>query len=167
MFDPTIFENLKVVMEGAIYDLDLAKEICVTDRRDIVDLATLSRTFSMNFQLVDGTTIGEIILVASIKDFINEKIQNEANAGSELFVNFYTQINNEDNCNLIEQTLNGIWNQRPLITQELSYTYRKKTDLKVIIKLNFHRKINENQIDDISSIINLMKKSLQFLEKIH
>ena len=32
MFDPTIYENLKVVFEGAVYDLDLDGHLTVGDR---------------------------------------------------------------------------------------------------------------------------------------
>ena len=36
MFDPTIFENLKVGIENAVYDLDNLDEIIrVTDRKDL------------------------------------------------------------------------------------------------------------------------------------
>jgi|GEM_PF-323516 hypothetical protein len=49
MFDPTVFDNLKVVLEGCVYDYDLEEKIAVTGRSDIVDLATLTRTFSVRF----------------------------------------------------------------------------------------------------------------------
>lgn len=49
MFDPTVFDNLKVVLEGCVYDYDLEDKIVVTGRNDIVDLATLTRTFSIRF----------------------------------------------------------------------------------------------------------------------
>jgi hypothetical protein len=48
MFDPTVFDNLKVIIEGAIYDLDLDGELQVVNRRDLVDLANMSRQFSMD-----------------------------------------------------------------------------------------------------------------------
>ena len=50
MFDPTIYDNLKVVLEGEIYDRDLAGAIQIVDRSDIVDLAIMSRIFIMRFQ---------------------------------------------------------------------------------------------------------------------
>ncbi len=34
MFDPTAFDNLKVIVEGAVYDFDLHGDILVTDRKD-------------------------------------------------------------------------------------------------------------------------------------
>ncbi|MFC0271695.1 hypothetical protein ACFFIX_09525 [Metabacillus herbersteinensis] len=51
MFDPTTFDNLKVILEGYVYDLDLDNVIVVTDRSDLVNLATMSRSFSISFKL--------------------------------------------------------------------------------------------------------------------
>lgn len=53
MFDPTAFENLKVIVEGAVYDFDLHGDILVTDRKDVMDLASLSRMYSISFQLTE------------------------------------------------------------------------------------------------------------------
>ena len=39
MFDPTAYDNLKVILEGAVYDLDLSGELKIIERNDIVDLA--------------------------------------------------------------------------------------------------------------------------------
>lgn len=50
MFDPTIYENVKVVLEGELYDRDLDGEITITNRSDLVDLATLSRTYVVAFE---------------------------------------------------------------------------------------------------------------------
>ncbi|PQD96983.1 hypothetical protein CYL18_03645 [Pradoshia eiseniae] len=47
MFDPTVFENLKVVAEGAFYDFDLDGDIAVIDRHDFIDLAHMSRKFEI------------------------------------------------------------------------------------------------------------------------
>lgn len=49
MFDPTAFDNLKVIVEGAVYDFDLHGDILVTDRKDMMDLASLSRIYHISF----------------------------------------------------------------------------------------------------------------------
>ena len=51
MFDPTAFENIKVVLEGAVYDLDLNGEIIIIDRNDLINTAKLSRKYELSFQL--------------------------------------------------------------------------------------------------------------------
>lgn len=51
MFDPTAFDNMKVVIEGALYDLDICGEIVITDRNDSFNMAKMSRTFDISFRL--------------------------------------------------------------------------------------------------------------------
>ncbi|MBE1554672.1 hypothetical protein [Sporosarcina limicola] len=47
MYDPTIFENLKVAFENQVYDLDnLDQKITITNRIDRMD-------FAIQFTLVD------------------------------------------------------------------------------------------------------------------
>ncbi|MDQ0215857.1 hypothetical protein J2S13_002277 [Oikeobacillus pervagus] len=49
MFDPTSFENMKVVIEGMIYDLDSQRDICLHGRKDLVDLASFSRIYQIAY----------------------------------------------------------------------------------------------------------------------
>lgn len=42
---PTVFDNLKTVLEGSIYDFEGQEVLEVVSRDDLVDLANLSRTF--------------------------------------------------------------------------------------------------------------------------
>lgn len=51
MFDPTAFENMKTVFEGAAYDLDLSGEAAIIGRNDIVDLAGMSRDYRITLTL--------------------------------------------------------------------------------------------------------------------
>jgi len=49
MFDPTAYENLKVILEGLMYEFDFNDSIVISKRDDFVNLANLSRTFRMSF----------------------------------------------------------------------------------------------------------------------
>ena len=49
MFDPTAYENIKVVFEGIVYDFDLDGEITIIERNDIVNLANMSRVYNFLF----------------------------------------------------------------------------------------------------------------------
>ena len=51
MFDPTAFENMRVVMEGIFYDKDLSGDITIVDRNDVINTAKMSRDFDLSFQL--------------------------------------------------------------------------------------------------------------------
>lgn len=52
MFDPTVFDNLKVAMENAVYDLDnLDSRIDITQRIDRLEMSVMSREFGVQFRL--------------------------------------------------------------------------------------------------------------------
>jgi len=51
MFDPTAFDNLKVVLEGAGYDFDLGGEIDIVDRKDLFDFAHYERKYQIQYRL--------------------------------------------------------------------------------------------------------------------
>ncbi|WP_017727742.1 hypothetical protein [Halalkalibacterium ligniniphilum] len=168
MFDPTIYENLKVILEGNVYDLDLAGEINVINRSDLVDLATMSRMYSVEFQTREAQSsypYAEILLQTSIVDFTIEKIEgDEKKAGCEIEVNFYAKIEEpEKDCPTIEKHLADVWNQRPVIRQEIMYQFGRENQMFTKININFERKINEQQIDDLRGIVEYSLQSLDYL----
>lgn len=173
MFDPTIYENIKVVLEGEIYDVDLSGKILVTMRKDLVDLATMSRKFVIQFRLLNSIKeiYAEINLIANTEDLANEILErNDLKAGCEILIKFYIIVNDSVNeCNKINNKLNIIWDNRPKIIQRLSYTYdqneRNKSELLNEISLNFGRKIDEENISDIHNLVEYTIKSLEALSK--
>lgn len=168
MFDPTIFDNLKIVLEGAVYDLDLAGEIMVSNRKDVMDLAAMARTFSIEFQseLNDSFPTAEIKIHAPLKDLAAELLNRETDtAGCQLEIFFYTKVNNiDEDCHNIEEYIKQQWQNRPTISQELSFMYGTKQSWTNTIALSFGRTINEEQIEDILVIVEHTLKSLRFLD---
>jgi len=84
MYDPTIFENLKVAFENHIYDLDnIDRIITIMNRVDRIDLSVLAREFSIQFALVDQPEVtAEIVLEASLQDLAGEILEwTEINPG--------------------------------------------------------------------------------------
>lgn len=160
MFDPTIYENLKVVLEGGIYDLDLENVITVTKRADLIDLATMSRTYMIEFQLVDTSDHhAEIILSSTIDDFVKESMEGDVDStGCYIHINFYTPLTN---CLKIEHDLQRIWNNQPQIIQTISTIFRDNKQ-KNHIHLSFQHKINEKYVEDLTTIINLCLQSLRY-----
>ncbi|WP_128894071.1 hypothetical protein [Longirhabdus pacifica] len=57
MFDPTVFDNLKVIVEGTVYDAEVDKQIKILDREDHVNIANMSRMFRISFQLHDSEAL--------------------------------------------------------------------------------------------------------------
>jgi hypothetical protein len=167
MFDPTVYENLKVVLEGAIYDLDLDGLIQITERKDIVDLATLSRTYQLQFEQKTKNIIkGEIKLFADINSFTEELIYNKEHVGCELTISLFMYINNIAICEGITSKLNQIWENRPIINQSLSFPYPNEMGhYKNKITISFDRKITEAQIDDIPVLIEYTLKTMDALSE--
>lgn len=175
MFDPTIYENIKVVLEGSLYDLDLKGIIHVTNRQDLVDLSRMSRNFQLEFQLVgEDRTKGEISLKADTYDLAAEileldGVEDSSTVGCTLHVTFHTFIEDPEECEGIEEKLLQIWSYRPLITQEVSFVYHSGAaghdDFKDKILLDFHRKINEDNMEDIEEILTHMIRSMKVLGK--
>ncbi|MCI3923796.1 hypothetical protein MO973_26565 [Paenibacillus sp. TRM 82003] len=75
MFDPTIFDNWKVVAEGAMYDLDREGELEVIGRSDVMDLASLSRSFAIGVRRPGGSCRAELRLSAGLIDFAGERYE--------------------------------------------------------------------------------------------
>jgi len=91
MFDPTAYENIKVVLEGLIYDFDLQGEIVVIERNDLVNLADFSRTFNLSFSFHEDkkqTFIGKIEIHSTFKQIISEWTLINEIPGSELKLQF-------------------------------------------------------------------------------
>lgn len=169
MFDPTIYENIKVVIEGAVYDLDLSGMIAVTDRSDRIDLSTMSRYYSIQFKLPEGTVSAELRLYAGISDLAAEILNLEHESyGCKLAVCYISEMTEIDEaCQRIEIAMKHIWGIHIPIEQEISFSFhvppRKYTNR---ILVRFDRTVTENQIEDIPNLMEHVLKSLQALERI-
>ncbi len=171
MFDPTIFDNLKVVIEGEVYDLDSVGMIRVTNRIDRVDLSTMSRYYAIQFyeqEETAGQTFAEIRLHAGTEDLVAEILEEEdrfTGCKLELFFQCYVKDVNRE-CLEIHQILDKIWENRPKIVQQLSFHYNDDTKIYTNeISLEFGRKINEDQIGDMGTLIDHVLHSIQCLNE--
>jgi hypothetical protein len=176
VFDPTIFDNMKVALEGAVYDLDFAGEILITSRSDRVELAAMSREYTIAFQDRKEETASESIalltLSAGTADLAGEILdlspKNGQVFGCTLQVRFSTKVERLEECREIEGRLAEIWSYRPRITQELTFLYEDfPADLPTVyrntITLDFGRKINEDNIDDMFTLVDHTLYSLRQL----
>lgn len=177
MFDPTIFENMKVALEGAVYDLDFAGEIAVTSRNDQVELSSMSREYSIGYtdrKRGSGPEVTALLtLTAGAEDLAGEILEiaetDKRRFGCTLCIVFVMEIDREDRCREIEEVLDSVWFYRPRIIQELSFIYsadRKHRQYRNTITLNFDRKINEDNIDDLFSVIEHALHSLRMLAEV-
>jgi hypothetical protein len=170
MFDPTIFENLKVVVEGELYDRDLAGEIIITEREDQVNLSTMSRSYTISFQINNSNNyFASIVLVADPQDLYGEILEmNNGGCNLLLLINGPV-IDPTKTPSLLNEKLVQIWHNRPRIEQQIYYDWNpiEKNDYYMKITLNFDRKINEDHISDFPEIINLLQASLEIIMDIN
>jgi hypothetical protein len=171
MFDPTVFENLKVVAEGAVYDLDLAGAILVTNRRDIVDLATMSRTYSIAFMLreakYDITAL--FSLTADVKNLAGEILEDASFLpGCGLQLQFLFPIPSPASfVERVDEQLHLIWGEERSITQVISYEYNKEplfySNTATVL---FQKTTTEEHAEDLSAVVDHMVETLERLQEL-
>lgn len=171
MYDPTIFENLKVAFENHVYDLDnLDRKITIRNRVDRMDFSILARDFSIQFTLVDQPDVtAEIVLKASLKDLAGEILELAGkNLGCSMLLRFTKRVQNVDiQCKQIEQALNAIWEDEIELTQTLSFVYgHEALNYLDIIELKFKTKINEEHMGDIPDFLYHVLETLDVLNRI-
>lgn len=170
LFDPTIFDNLKVVIEGAVYDLDSVGSILVTHRSDRVELATMSRDYAIRFceKEVEGKATAEVQLLMKTEDISAEILEREDRLiGCHVKLVFELEVLHPDQeCPQLKELLEKIWEDQPQIIQQLSYTYgEEKKSYNNRIFVDFGRKINEEQIEDMGTFIDHVLYSLQSINQ--
>lgn len=169
MIHPTIYENIRVVLEGEVYDLDLVGKIKVIHREDLVDLASLSRKYRIEFVLNDGQKNKSAIieLVATAEDLSKEILELEevSQLGCNIVIYLSTPIGNiEKECQEYEKKLNELWKNRPSIEQKITSIFSTEQSAlhqpKNQISLHFGRKINEDNIGDLEHLVEYTYLSL-------
>ena len=175
MFDPTAFENLKVVIEGAIYDKDLAGEILVTDRNDLINLAKLHRKFEISF--IDPTSTGNrvtaiFILEAGLENLAAELLPpviSEDLSGCQVCVKFeFVHSNEARYFQSINRILTGIWgNEREIEQLVQAKPLWHQEEVKNQITISFNRLVYEEQIHDLTDMVDYMITSMKQLKEIH
>ncbi|RXJ00406.1 hypothetical protein DS745_12825 [Anaerobacillus alkaliphilus] len=172
MFDPTIYENLKVVVEGEIYERDLNGEIVIIDRQDCVNLATMSRYYAITFQLLGTSPLykATIRLEAESADLYGEILENEKHPGCNLLLSVRGPIKEVEVLPAsFQDRLASLWDNRPKISQQISFDWNKNKQPQYYLSttLQFDRKINESHISDFPEIISLLQGSLELFEEIN
>ncbi|MGE7873471.1 hypothetical protein [Bacillus paramycoides] len=170
MFDPTAFENLKVIVEGAVYDFDLHGDILITDRKDVMDLASLSRMYSISFQLTETfKTMVEATFSLSVdaKNLSGEILEvPQFIPGCEMKLEFSFEMEHpEIGCKEIEKLLHSIWGKERMITQKISYEYNKQAiSYHNKVEVLFQKAITEDHVDDLIAVISHMIETVRTIQ---
>ncbi|MGE5704080.1 MAG: hypothetical protein ACM32O_16270 [Clostridia bacterium] len=182
MFHPTVFDNLKVVLEGAVYDADFDNAIFVTGRSDQLDMATYHRLFQVDFCLAEDMlvepaekVIAQVQLGTSLADIASEQLEKTVtdHIGCTICIHFKMRIKHvQQATEEITGILNEIWGNRPIITQTVMARLGEQVQIwppewyENRITLDFHRKIDEGNIQDLRELLEHCFRSLQKLKKL-
>lgn len=176
MFHPTVFDNIKVVLEGAVYDCDFEGAITVTDRSDIIDLATFHRLFQIEFKLAgegERAVTAQMQLRTTLADIASEQLEQSLTERIGCTVCIQFQLSVDDvvaDAGKITTALNEIWGHRPHITQ---YIGARLDEHRLVwpperfdnqVTLDFHRKIDEGNIEDMRRLVEHCIGSLYILK---
>lgn len=169
MFDPTVYDNLKVILEGSVYDQDLEGDITISNREDLVDLAKIRRIYRAEFHLKGNPDQKAMIeLTADLGQLSSELLHQNDQAGCDLKIYFKIPITNPETvCPQIHDLLKEVWEGRPAIEQKISYRYPaiEKVYANFII-LDFKRKITEDQSNDLKRITAYTIESLKQMKEL-
>ncbi|MGW7157847.1 hypothetical protein [Paenibacillus taichungensis] len=171
MFDPTIYDNLKVGFENYLYDLDNLDElISITDRKDQLELARMSRELVLQFCLRDCPDVtGEVVLNTSLEDLAAEILETPGVlSGCRLRLRFRMVVKEpETQCPAISSILQESWpEQRKL--QHIHYIFEDQPAIYAITaEVHFDRSVNEDQMGDIPDLCDHMVNVLTKLLQLH
>lgn len=172
MFDPTVFENLKVAFENHLYDLDnIDEKIGIIDRKDWMDLAVLKRVFSIQFFYLPYTQIqAEIILVATLEDLAAEILDKKDpdDIGCTLIIKFEKVIEDvERQCSQIEKAIFSLWENEVHLNQTLSFEFGSEPSiLHNEIEVEFKQKIREGNMREIGDFLQHVFLTIEVLSRI-
>ncbi|PUA35850.1 hypothetical protein C8Z91_28160 [Paenibacillus elgii] len=175
MFDPTIFDNLKVVLEGHLYDLDAEQTIRVIGREDFIDLASMKRIFSMRIRRDEGCCQAEISMTSVLSDFAGERfrlIEPGERPGAKLALRLDMPLSHCEHAAELHQAMADRWAEEARIRHERSAEFVPDdgsgrsgggpSDEKGAyrIHIEFIRKIDESHIGDMESLLAHLVDSL-------
>ncbi|WP_139891778.1 hypothetical protein [Bacillus sp. D386] len=157
MFDPSVFENLKVVVEGAFYDLDLEGELAIIDRHDYVDLAYMSRIFEISTRLdtsMEKAVECTLSLSAGLQAFSSEKLSSitKREPGCDLKIKF-RYIDPEHplrNIHILKQIWDKGYHYRVFKHTPIGF---KHEDPFVTIEIKQDKPIYEDEIDQLHTYV--------------
>ncbi|MBS4172898.1 hypothetical protein [Bacillus sp. FJAT-49736] len=161
MFDPTAYENMKVVIEGAAYDLDIDGNIKVVDRKDIIDLARMNRWFEITYRSVSSSKVmATFTLEANLNQLASELLHqvNGNQAGADVHITFSWDENGKNYKERIKKHwgTDHVYEERKIDSS--SHGVREE------VIIGFSRAITEDMIDDL---IEMFHYSVETLEQLN
>ncbi|MBE3571311.1 MAG: hypothetical protein IMW92_14825 [Bacillales bacterium] len=160
MFDPTAFDNMKVVAEGLFYDLDLNGVISIKERNDIIDLAQLSRNYSLSFSLNERSNIlATFRLYASLEQLSAELLAEGASTQRGAFLEVVYSGSEQDMTKEMIRKWKAAWGQQRMF--ETRYIDSSLSGKSIELVVRFERLITEDMMEDLQELIEFFVATLQ------
>jgi len=171
MFDPTVYDNLKVGFENYLYDVDnLDERIQITGRKDQLEMAVMSREFTLQFCLRDRPEVtGEVVLSSSLEELAAEILETPgAHPGCRLELRFGMVVKEpEKQCPVIRRILQKSWPEQRMC-QNIRYIFDEQPIMyNVTVHVYFDRSVNEDQMGDIAELCEHMANVMNQLLQLH
>ena len=168
MYHPSVYDNLKVVLEGAVYDLDFSREIEIINRKDLMDQAIIERSYCIDFVVsaIGESMRGTISLTSNLEDLAMEKLNdNPEGAGSKLSCVIKTPVYEiETDCKQLQSILKK-WGSGDLkgdIQQKLTYIYGQPRHVFTnTISIQLQKPVAEEEPERISSVLDQLSASMK------
>lgn len=166
MFDPTVFDNLKVITEGYIYDLDMENKIVITDRSDIIDLAIMSRRYTVTFALNENKPQSAMIRIEMNHNQIaGELLHKIKKTGCNLKVTFQEEVQIQGYDELLLKKLHKTWEGNVIklfVTKEMTSNMGLFHNC---YQVEFLSVYGEDQIEDLLHIVDDTISLLRIMTK--
>lgn len=169
MFDPIVFDNLKVVVEGEIYDLDLSGQVSVTNREDFVDLAQFTRTYRISFQPHFCCTAS--LTLSTDLDNIHAELtpSRVEKPGCTVYIHFQLKKQKpfeEAEFQNIQEMCERIWGTTRVVKQRITHEVGG-SEYENNIEVTFNRFIYEDQVGDLIKMIDYMLQTTDQLKVLY
>jgi hypothetical protein len=176
LFDPTAFDNWKVVVEGAMYDLDQEGALAVVSREDLVDLAGMSRTFRIAAGVPGEEGRAEIRMFSDLSDFVGERHDIRLTGeppGIRLEIRLLLPGERVQDVTTLHERLESVWAADADVSHSVCVAvdpYRPQTpaapeESKYEILLSFREKWGEDRLADIDVLQRRLMESLSIISR--
>jgi hypothetical protein len=169
MFDPTAFDNMKVVIEGLIYDKDLDGEYEIIDRNDFVNLSKMDRLFSIQFKKLNKltkTTSCTFSMSTTASDLYNELINGNTEVGCYIEIEFSFPKPLE--IEIIQRSLllfQNKTNEQFTPIYNIKHSILDKNIIESSVNIKFQNKMTEDEFDLIEELVHITEIMLQWYDE--
>ncbi|WP_156187039.1 hypothetical protein [Bacillus sp. FJAT-27231] len=159
LFDPTAFDNIKFMIQAEVYDRDLAGLFHVHSRKDLVDLATLSRESVITFSLKDSADLRVSLVVKADLEKLAGELLPSSNAlpGVSLHILYFGTERSlmAERMDLLERMwgTERRYERKKIDSDQTGTTYEWH--------VYFERIITEEMMDELGDLISFIGESLR------